>query len=101
MNKAELAHRVSTSTGLNKAIAARVVEAVLDKITDALRAGDEVTVRGFGVFSVTERPIRTGRNPQTGLEIVIPAGRKPRFKAGDDLKSAVNGVVPDQGDLFR
>ena len=57
----------------------------------ALKEGDAVTLVGFGTFAVKERAARTGRNPQTGLEIKIAASKTPSFKAGKGLKDAVNG----------
>ncbi len=90
MNKSELIDKVSESTELNKASATRAVDAVFDSIAQALKSGDQVTVVGFGTFSVTERAARTGRNPQTGAPLNIPASKNPKFKAGKGLKDAVN-----------
>ncbi|MGO1749481.1 MAG: HU family DNA-binding protein, partial [Marinobacter sp.] len=55
----------------------------------ALKKGDQVTLIGFGTFSVKDRAARTGRNPQTGAEIKIAASKVPGFKAGKALKDAV------------
>jgi len=90
MNKAELIDKVAAAVELNKASASRAVEAVLDNIADALKNGDQVTLSGFGTFSVTARAARTGRNPRTGESINIPASKNPKFKAGKGLKDAVN-----------
>lgn len=90
MNKSELIDKVSESTELNKASATRAVDAVFDSIAQALKSGDQVTIVGFGTFSVTERAARTGRNPQTGAPLNIPASKNPKFKAGKGLKDAVN-----------
>jgi DNA-binding protein HU-beta len=90
MNKAELIDKVSAAAELNKASAARAVEAVLDSIAATLKGGDQVTLSGFGTFSVTTRAARTGRNPRTGEAISIPASKNPKFKAGKGLKDAVN-----------
>jgi len=90
MNKAELIEKVATIAELNKASATRAVEAVLDGIAAALKSGDQVTLSGFGTFSVAARAERSGRNPRTGESITIPASKNPKFKAGKGLKDAVN-----------
>jgi DNA-binding protein HU-beta len=90
MNKAELIDKVATIAELNKASATRAVEAVLDGIAAALKNGDQVTLSGFGTFSVAARAERSGRNPRTGESITIPASKTPKFKAGKGLKDAVN-----------
>ena len=90
MNKAELIDKVAAAAELNKASATRAVDAVLDEIASALKAGEQVTLSGFGTFSVTARAARTGRNPRTGEAIAIPASKNPKFKAGKGLKDAVN-----------
>lgn len=90
MNKAELIDKVAQSAELNKASATRVVEAMFDSITNALRQGDTVNIVGFGTFSVSQRAARTGRNPRTGETINIAASKTPKFKAGKGLKDAVN-----------
>ncbi len=90
MNKSELVVAVTSTSGASKADAARVVDAVCDVITDALGRGEDVRLTGFGRFSVANRSARTGRNPRTGAPIYIPASRQPKFKAGKQLKNAVN-----------
>jgi len=90
MNKAELIDAVAESADLSKASAARALDAALDTITAALQAGDQVTLVGFGTFSVRPRAARTGRNPRTGEAIEIKASNNPAFKAGKALKDAVN-----------
>ena len=90
MNKAELIDKVAETAELNKASATRAVEAVFDHIAGTLRAGAQVTLVGFGTFSVTSRAARSGRNPRTGETIQIPASKNPKFKAGKGLKDAVN-----------
>jgi DNA-binding protein HU-beta len=90
VNKTDLIDRVAVSTELNKASAARAVEAVLDTIANTLRDGDSVTLSGFGTFSVSNRSARTGRNPRTGELITIPASKAPKFKSGKGLKDALN-----------
>jgi DNA-binding protein HU-beta len=90
MNKAELIEAVSTQTSLQKADAARAVDAVFDSITSALKSGDTVALLGFGTFVVKARAARSGRNPRTGETIEIAASKVPGFKAGKALKDAVN-----------
>ena len=90
MNKTELVDAVSSQTGSAKTDAARAVDAVLDAISNALKAGDSVALVGFGTFAVKERAARSGRNPRTGETIEIAAAKMPVFKAGKGLKDAVN-----------
>ncbi len=90
MNKSELIEAVAESADLSKAAAARAVDAMVDSVTDALREGDQVTLVGFGTFTVRERAARTGRNPRTGEAINIPASKVPGFKPGKALKDAIN-----------
>ena len=90
MNKAELIDAVSVDSGLGKSEASNAVESVFKTIENQLRQGNSVSVVGFGQFSVSDRAARTGRNPRTGEEIAIAASRAPKFKAGKQLKDAVN-----------
>jgi len=90
VNKAELIDAVAESADLPKASATRAIDAVLESITAALKAGDSVSLVGFGAFTVKARPARTGRNPQTGASIQIAAAKVPGFKAGKALKDSVN-----------
>ncbi|MHA6196273.1 HU family DNA-binding protein [Pseudomonas wadenswilerensis] len=90
MNKSELIDAVAANADIPKAVAGRVLDAVIDSVTGALKDGDSVVLVGFGTFSVQDRPARVGRNPQTGKTLEIPAARKPGFKAGKALKEAVN-----------
>ena len=90
MNKGELIEAVAKAAGSTKADATRAIDATINAITGALKKGDSVTLIGFGTFKVSKRAARTGRNPQTGAELKIPARKVPSFKAGAGLKSAVN-----------
>ncbi len=90
MNKTELIDAIAAAADLPKASAGRALDAVVDSITDALKKGDQVSLVGFGTFSVKHRAGREGRNPQTGATIQIPAANVPGFKAGKALKDAVN-----------
>lgn len=90
MNKSELIEAVAKSADLSKADAGRAVDAFVDATTKALKQGDQVSLVGFGTFSVRSRAAREGRNPRTGETIRIPASKAPAFKAGKALKDAVN-----------
>lgn len=90
MNKSELIDAIAESADLSKADATRALESVLGSVQGALASGDQVSLVGFGTFSVKHRAARSGRNPQTGAEIQIAASNVPSFKAGKALKDAVN-----------
>ena len=82
MTKTELIENVAQEADMTKKEASLAVNAVLDTIEKALKNEDSVALPGFGTFSVRERPERKGRNPQTGEEMTIPAGKAVRLKAG-------------------
>jgi DNA-binding protein HU-beta len=90
MNKGELIEYVAEETDNSKALAAAMIEAILDEIQKALKKGDEVRLVGFGTFSVKKRAAGKGRNPATGEEIAIPASKNARFKSGQTLKDMLN-----------
>ena len=90
MNKNDLVAAVAEKTTAPKAEAEKLIDATLDVITNTLKNGDEVRLVGFGTFVVTKRKAGTGRNPRTGEEIKIPASKQPKFRAGKQLKDAVN-----------
>ncbi len=90
MNKAELIDAVANAADISKAAASRSVDTVLEVITEALKNGNSVTLVGFGTFSTRRREARTGRNPRTGEPIQIGASNLAVFKAGKDLKDALN-----------
>ncbi|KFN40975.1 HU family DNA-binding protein [Arenimonas oryziterrae] len=90
MNKGELVAAIGDESELTKADAGRAVDAFIEVIKKALKKGDDVTIVGFGTFSVRKRAARQGRNPQTGETIKIKASKNPAFKAGKALKDAVN-----------
>jgi len=89
MNKGELVEQVSNWTGLTKKASREAVDAIASVITDTLARGEKVTLVGFGTFKVMQRKARTGRNPQAGQSIQIPAKKVPRFRPGKDLKDRV------------
>ena len=90
MNKNDLVSKVAESADISKQKAASAVDAVIDAIKSSLKKGEDVRLVGFGTFSVSKRAATTGRNPRTGEPIKIPASKQPKFKAGKDLKEAVN-----------
>lgn len=73
----------------------RVVNAILDEITDALSRGERVELRGFGAFSVRHRPARTGRNPRTGDSVPVKEKHVPFFKTGKELRERVDASRED------
>lgn len=89
MTKAELVGSLADKAGVSKKDADAVLQAFVDVVTDTLSSGDDVTLTGFGTFSVTERQARTGVNPRTLEKIEIAATKTPKFKAGKKLKEAV------------
>ncbi len=89
MTKVELIAKVAADADLSKKSAEKAVNAMLEGITNALKAGDKVALVGFGTFETRKREARTGRNPRTKEEIQIPASIAPAFKAGKALKDAV------------
>lgn len=90
MNKNELIAAVAEQAGFSKKDADKAVNAVVAAVTEALKAGEKVSVVGFGTFEVKSRPARVGRNPKDGSAIEIPASKAPAFKAGKTLKDSVN-----------
>ncbi len=89
MNKAELVEEVSGEVGLSKRETQKVIDAIIGTIKDTLATGEKVTLVGFGTFGVRQRMARTGRNPQTGAALQIPAKKVPRFAPGKTLKEKV------------
>ena len=90
MNKQELVAEVASSADVTKAVAALAVDGLFNAIKGALAKGEDARLIGFGTFSVTDRKATTGRNPRTGEPIQIKASKLPKFKAGKELKEAVN-----------
>jgi DNA-binding protein HU-beta len=90
MNKSELIDAVAEAADISKAAAGRALDGFVGSVTEALKNGEQVSLIGFGTFSVKDRAARTGRNPQTGDTIEIAASKIPGFKAGKALKDAVN-----------
>lgn len=89
MNKMDLVNMLADKTGMTKKGAGEALDTILEEIMNALKKGEKVTITGFGTFEVRSRKARTGRNPQTGEEIMIPARNVAAFRAGKALKDAV------------
>ncbi len=89
ITKEALTETIVKSTGCSKKCAGDSLNALLEDMKKALKGGKDVVLTGYGTFSVTKRKARTGRNPQTGEEIKIPARKAVKFKPGKALKEAV------------
>ena len=89
MNKNDLVAAVADKAQLTRTQAQTAVDAVFDAITGSLKAEEEVRIVGFGTFVVSKRAATEGRNPQTGEKIQIAASKQPKFRAGKQLKDAV------------
>jgi DNA-binding protein HU-beta len=90
MNKSEFIDALADTAGVTKVDAGNALEALIKVVKKALKAGDSISLVGFGTFAVRKRAARTGRNPRTGVAIKIKASKVPGFKAGKALKDAVN-----------
>ena len=89
MNKKQLIEQMGEQTDAPKSEAEKYLEAFTTAISEALRAGEEVQIPGFGKFYVRDQKAREGRNPQSGEKMKIPASKVPAFKAGKSLKDSV------------
>jgi DNA-binding protein HU-beta len=92
MNKSELTQQLVDRSGLPRSAATQVVEGLFGRdgvITNALRKGEKVQITGFGSFEVRERGARKGRDPRTGKEVDIKAGKSPAFRVGKRLKDSL------------
>ena len=90
MTKTELTAAIAGKAGKTKADTEKFLSATLEVIEKTLKKGDSISLIGFGTFSVGKRAARTGRNPQTGKPLKIPASKSVKFSAGKKLKEAVN-----------
>ncbi len=91
MTKLELIERIADQYDISRREAEVAVNTFFESIVEALKRGEKVELRGFGVFKVREKRAMVGRNPKTGEKVQVPAKRVPYFKAGKDLKAAING----------
>ncbi len=89
MNKTELIDQIAESADITKKEAGDALQAFMTTVTETMQKGDKLSLIGFGTFSVSQRPARTGRNPQTGKEMKIAAKNVVKFKVGSKLAQAV------------
>jgi len=90
MNKSEMIDKIAKDAKISKVQAGNALNSAIEGVTLALKKGGKVTLVGFGTFSISSRKARTGRNPQTGAPLKIPAKKVTKFVAGLELKKAVN-----------
>jgi len=90
MNKTELVAAIADKTQLTKKDSEMALKAFINVVSEELKKGEKIQLVGFGTFEVSDRAARTGKNPQTGNAIDIPASKAPKFKAGKALKETVN-----------
>ena len=86
MIKQDIVARVSGKMGMTKVRAEEAVDCVIDALKNAMKAGERIELRGFGVFVVKPRKSGIGRNPRTGAEVPIPPGKTVRYKPGKDVR---------------
>lgn len=89
--KNDIIDAVASEIEVSKKDAKRVVDTVFEEIGSELADGGQVSIAGFGKFEVRDRAARTGRNPQTGEELEIPASKAPAFRPGKALRDSVKG----------
>jgi DNA-binding protein HU-beta len=89
MTKEEMINYMAETAGISKRQANDALDAFMNGVTSQLKKNNKISFAGFGTFSVSQRKARTGRNPQTGESIKIPATKVPVFKAGKNLKEAI------------
>ena len=90
MNKADFINYIAEQNDCTKTQAEKVIDMFTSSVIDAIGEGNEISLIGFGNFSVSSVPSRSGRNPATGKTIEIPARMQPKFKVGQKLKDACN-----------
>ena len=89
MNKQQLIDKIAADGNISKAQAEQMLNITVENIKKAVKKGDDVKIVGFGTFAKAKRKARTGRNPQTGKAIKIPATWYPKFRPGAEFKAAV------------
>ena len=88
--KGDVINSIAEEAGISKKEAAAAFDAFVSYISESCQRGERCSVPGLGSFSITSRKAREGRNPRTNEKITIPASKNVRFKAGKDLRDAVN-----------
>ncbi len=94
MTKSELIDAVATKTNITKSRAELVINCIFDAMTDALKRGEGIEIRGLGSFTVRQYKPYNGRNPRTGAPVQVASKRLPFFKVGKELKEMVNDASP-------
>lgn len=89
MNKTQLIDAMASASGLTKAESKKALDALMTVTGKTLKAGDKISLLGFGTFSVQDKPAREGRNPQTGAKMMIAARKAVKFKAGSELEELI------------
>ena len=90
MNKADFVNHIAEQHQCTKTEAEKTIDIFTSSVIDAIGQGNEISLIGFGNFSISKVAARTGRNPATGKAVEIPARNQPKFKVGQKLKDAVN-----------
>ena len=99
VTRAHLAERIYMQVGLSRNDSSDLLEAVLERVSGALQAGESVKISGFGTFSVRQKGRRVGRNPKTGIEVPILPRRVLVFRPSQVLKAEINGqAIPEETD---
>jgi DNA-binding protein HU-beta len=80
---------MAKDAGISKAAAGKALDSIIEGVVKSVKKGNKVALVGFGTFSIAKRKARTGRNPQTGKPLQIPARKIPKFSAGKTFKQAV------------
>ena len=93
MTKADIVKAVYERVGLSKSESARIVDELLEIIRSALESGEDVKISGFGHFVLRDKKARIGRNPKTGVEIMITPRRVVTFRASPIMKRRMNGIT--------
>jgi integration host factor subunit beta len=93
VTKAELVDEVAKASDLTRKHSEVIVDCVFSAISDALRRGDKIELRGFGSFRVRHRDGRRGRNPKTGAGVIVPPKQVPHFKPGKELRERINAEL--------
>lgn len=92
MNKSELIEALAQNQGLPAKTAKSIVNTILDAMIETLVRGENIELRGFGSFTVREYESYTGRNPKTGVRILVKPKKLPFFKVGKDLRESIDKI---------
>ncbi|MGO1319340.1 MAG: HU family DNA-binding protein [Galactobacter sp.] len=91
LNRSDLVTEVADKSGANKSVVNDVLDALFATFAEQVAQGEKVSIPGWLAVERTDRAARTGRNPQTGETIQIPAGHSVKLSAGSKLKAAASG----------